>query len=103
MIGSPSNIFVRAKGWPHDPPFTPQHHHRHHLRPCIPVPHGAGHGDWEWVVTDIDIEQIAYGLLQDAKLLSVARPDQLEKCKEWLGEAERELAAARAKLERWAA
>ena len=54
-------------------------------------------------MSDLDLEQVAFALLQDAKLLSVARPEQLALQRDWLIEAREELNAAIAKTERVAA
>ena len=45
-------------------------------------------------MTQIDVELIAKGLLDDVKLLACARPDQLASLSEWLEEAQDELTRA---------
>ena len=46
------------------------------------------------MVTQIDVEQVAHGALDDCRMLGCARPEQLASCLEWLIEAQDELARA---------
>ena len=51
-------------------------------------------------MTQIDVEQIAHGTLEDARLLGCASPDQLAHCLDWLVEAQDEIARAIEKARR---